>query len=348
MRRLDLTGLAILASCSTLLMMGCPEGLQRPPEGVASDPCPSIAASEAAPDAPLGLEALANWQRCDGPVLRDPVPGYEVASDGHVFRDAEGTLRMIYSGDLDDQITPKLATGQDWDQWTRQGPLFAPAQEGDPDRFKETPFYRLAEDGTHQIFYIGYPTEEAYEAQIYLAESDRLEGPYERRAGPVIVRGQQAGHKVYLMSSPSVVEHEGELLMTYLAWDDDPDSVTEVWVMGARSVDDGRTWTDIQEVDAPVGMEGQITPGPDGLYYATSMHGWEDTEAIFLARAEHPFGPYETLEEPALIKAGAPWEVHEANAPQLAFDPNTRTAYLYYVGASYLYGWWVLMAQTRY
>jgi len=332
---------------------GCSGCLRRPPAGVSEDPCGQVELTRPHSDGDtIELAALQDFSRCDGPVLRDDEVAdeseYEAASDGHVFFDADGALRMIYSGDIEGFAGPKLATGTDWDIWEREGAVMAPAGEDDPDRYKETPFYRVASDGTHQLFYIGYPEEEEYQSQIYLATSDTLEGPYVRTGDPVVPRGEQDGKDVYLMTSPSVVEHEGELFMVYLAWNDSPRRVDTVWVMAATSSDDGYTWGDIREVEVPVGMEGQITKGPDGKFYATSMRGYERTEAIFLARADHPLGPYEDLPDPLLVKEGRPWEIHEANAPQVAFDPETRTAYLFYVGASYLFGWWVMLAKTAY
>ena len=150
------------------------------------------------------------------------------------------------------------------------------------------------------------------------------------------------------MTSPSVVEHEGTLHLVYLAWNASPDEVSEVWVMGATSTDDGRSWSGIHEVEVPIGMEGQLTKGPDGAFYATATSAAGNSEGVVLARATAPFGPYEVLPAPALVKEGAPYEVHEANAAQLSFDEQNRTAYLYYVGADYDEGWWIMLATTRY
>ena len=342
----------LLAMIFTSASSGCSGCLSSPPEGIEEDPCNQDERPADERDDPIAFSALQHFERCNGPVLRDDENDddshYETASDGHVFIDEQGRLSMVYSGDVGGHIAPKFARGSDWDSWERLGPMMATAKEGDVDLFRETPFYRLAEDGTHQLFYIGYADEKEYKSQIYLAESNTIEGPYVRTGEPVIKRGMQAQRDVYLMTSPSVVSHEGELFMVYLAWNNNPDKVSEVWVMAATSSDDGRTWSDIREVDVPVGMEGQITPGPDGFYYATSLSEYDRTEAIYLARAPHPLGPYEKLPEPVLIKEGKPWEVHESNAPQIVFDETTRTAYLYYVGASYLFGWWTLLAQARY
>lgn len=300
---------------------------------------------------------LETWTRVgSGPVHRDPIPGYEVASDAHVFYDATGQLWMVYTGDHDDHASIKLAIGSDHDDWTVSGTLLpgghTPSVAG-KDAGKETAFYHhVASTDTHQIYYIAYAdgdTTSGYEAEIYMAEADALTGPYAMSSTPIVAKGMHAGHDVYLMTSPSVVEHEEKLHLAFLGWDAPPDLVTAVWVLGTVSTDQGQTWGAVQEIDAPIGMEGQITKGPDGLFYAarTADHG--GNEAIFLARGEHPFGPYnDAFSGPVLEKAGAPWEVHEATAAQLTFDPITKHAYLYYTGADYASGWWIMLAETAY
>ena len=59
------------------------------------------------------LESLACFTRVGEPVLRDPLPAedYEVASDGHVFHDEAGELRMIYTGDHEGEPAIELLRG---------------------------------------------------------------------------------------------------------------------------------------------------------------------------------------------------------------------------------------------
>ena len=310
-------------------------------------PCDHVARGE--PGDPLALEALACFSRSEEPVLRDPVAdgSYEVASDGHAFLDETGTLRMIYTGDEEGRPAIKLATGTAYDQWEVTGSLLTQTT-AEVARNKETAFYRLSASGQHQIYFIAYDDEETYEAQIFVAAADALSGPYTVDSTPLFGRGQQDGHDIYLMTSPSVVDYEGTLHIAYIGWNASPNEVSQVWVLGATSEDDGATWSAPREVDVPIGMEGQITVGPDGRYYAVSMREHQGSEAIFLAVAEHPFGPYTVLEDPVLVKGGAPYEVNEANAPMIVFDEPTRTAHLYYVGADYWRGWWMMLATAPY
>lgn len=289
--------------------------------------------------------ATADWARTGDPVLRDPIPGvaYEVAGDPHVFAGPGGTLHMIYSGDDEDHIAIKLASATDLGAWEPQQTLLGMSTGHDVPRNKETAFYHLTDGGEHQIYFIGYEDEETYEASVYLATSANLDGPYTILPDPVMPRGLMADRQVYLITSPSVVAHDGVLHMAFLGWNGFAD-VTAVWVFGAVSSDAGRTWQDIAEIDVPIGMEGQITPHPDGGYVAARTGNYGGREGISIACADHPFGPYTDSDTPVLQIAGPPWEVEEIIAPQIMFDPATGTPNLFYTGADYATGWWVMRA----
>ncbi len=320
------------------------------PDGPAAGLGPRVAPLQAGEEAPSGdgfnFNALQDWTRVPGnPVLRDPVDagGFEVASDPHVFVDQDGVLRMVYTGDVAGNASIWLATGADWATWETETALLSEVGPSGLDIQKETPFYRLAADGTHQLYYIGYPDGDTYEASLYLAESDSLFGPYEQRAEPIVALGDIAGRDVEVITSPSVVSYDGVLHLVFLGWESFPNP-QEIWTFGATSTDGGATWTGFQELDAPIGAEGQVTLGPDGAYYAVGTGGEDGAEAILIARAEHPFGPYETLPDPILTQAGAPYETDQIIAAQLTFDAANDAAHLFYTGAEEAIGWWVMAA----
>lgn len=286
-----------------------------------------------------------NWTKTAKPVLRDKHAGepYETASDSHALVTANGKLRMLYSGDQDDRISIKLARGRTWKNWSPGPTLVGPDQGQRPSRSKETSFYRRADDGKHQIFFVGYGNGNTYRSQIYLAEADSLAGPYKMKRKPVIRRGTLAGKPVHTITSPGIVSHRGKLYMTFVAWDDFQ-NVSQVWTMGAVSTDDGRSWTNIREVPVPVAMEGQVTKTPAGKFLAVRSGEHQGGEAIFLACADRPFGPYTELRKPILTPAGPPWEVDEFTAPQITFDPSTGRAYLFYTASRENKGWWIMRA----
>ncbi|TVQ91168.1 MAG: hypothetical protein EA393_04905 [Bacteroidetes bacterium] len=296
-------------------------------------------------DMPINLPG--QWKRHpDNPVYRDHIPeqNYEVASDPHVFFDEKGQLYMIYTGDVNGYPGIKLAKGKSWSEWEYKADLVYETGPSGWDIHKETAFYRLASSGKHQIYYIGYPNEENYESQLFLAEADEITGPYVQHSEPIITIGLLAGKPVHLITSPSVVEHDDQLYLTFLAWDGFQD-VTMVWVMGAVSHDDGATWDDIQEVNVPIGMEGQVTRMPDGSFCAVRTAAYQNVEAIWFSMALHPFGPWEEQDQPILVQEGAPWEVNEVIAPQITVNPDNEQMYLYYTGADYQKGWWVMLAE---
>ena len=296
------------------------------------------------------INDIKEWERsADNPVFSDEIPAinYQVASDPHVFFDVDETLKMIYTGDKDDHPSIKLASGSSATNWQKQTTLLHNEGPSGKDVNKETAFYRHMPDGNHQIYYIGYEAEGTYQSEVYLAEADELEGPYTQLAEPVVPRGNIAGEEVHLITSPSVVEHGGLLYMIFLGWDASPDEVTEVWVIGATSNDQGHTWTDFQKVDARIGMEGQITKIAEGEFVAVRTGEFKEEEAIFYATASHPFGPWNEQPNPILVQAGPPFEADEIIAPQILNDESNGKQYVYYTGADYQRGWWIMLAEKK-
>lgn len=302
----------------------------------------------------INLNSLSSFTRVSTePILEDMFNGYGFASDIHVF-ESEGQIYGIYSGSQereDDSSSIKLATSTDYINWEKQGVLLGSDNPSDLDYNKETAFYRYSESrGKHQIYYIGYVDEDEYASQIFLTESDSPDGPYIKvNDNPIIPLGIQAGRDVKSITSPSIVEYEGTLYIAYCAWDAPHEAVTEVWIIGATSTDGGLTWSNYQEVNVPVCMEGQLTIGPDGKFYSLGTVGDEsDGVATFtLARADHPFGPYESVGTVLKRDINNDFE-KEFIAPQITFDTKTNKAYLYYAGADYAIGWWIMIAEATY
>ncbi len=296
-------------------------------------------------------QEVAEWTRVSqNPVFRDLIPteNYQVASDAHVFFDESGMLKMIYTGSgPNGKPAIKLASGNTWDNWTKEKSLIYLTGPSGLDSHKETGFYRKSSSGKHQIYYIGYDDENTYEAQIYLAEADSLTGQYTQLAQPIVSKGMIAGKNVYCMTSPSIVEHQGLLYMNFIGWDASPNNVTEVWIIGATSTDEGHTWSNFQLVDTKIGMEGQVAKTTDGKFIAVRTSDYGNKEAIYYSTATHPFGPWIENKLPILVQAGPPYEKDEIIAPQITIDPITNKQYLYYSGADYQTGWWIMLAEKE-
>ncbi|MEQ6166181.1 hypothetical protein AAOE16_03215 [Ekhidna sp. MALMAid0563] len=299
---------------------------------------------------PTIIDVSSEWNRSNlNPVFRDLIPeeNYEVASDPHVFYDENGSLKMIYSGDMDGHTSIKLANGTSPSNWEKDQALLYEVGSSGRDIHKETAFYRKSSSGKHQIYYIGYSNVETYQSEVYMAEADQLTGPYTQMELPVVPRGTLANKDVYLITSPSIVEHEDKLFMCFLGWNDSPGEVTEIWVIGATSTDDGHSWTDFQIVDTRIGAEGQVTKVKENEFVAVRTSTYQDKEAIFYATASHPFGPWNEQSEPILIQQNPVFEKDEVIAPQITIDPDTGEEYLYYTGADHQAGWWIMLATKK-
>ena len=301
-------------------------------------------------ESPPPTELASEWTRdTENPVFRDVIPteNYQAASDPHVFYDEDDALRMVYTGDVDGVASIKLARGTSLNEWEVHRTLLFEVGPSGKDVSKETAFYRKAANGKHQIYYIGYEDEASYQSEVYLAEADALEGPYTQMDAPVVPRGTSAGKEVYLITSPSVVSHQGQLYMSFLGWNNAPEAVTEVWVIGATSTDGGHTWSDFKLVDTSIGMEGQVTKINDSTFVSVRTSDFNGKEAIYLGQASHPFGPWEELPDPILVQEEPTLEKDEIIAPQITIDPTSGEQYLYYTGADYQTGWWVMLAREK-
>lgn len=286
-----------------------------------------------------------SWQRHDGPIFRDRLflGLYEVASDAHVVPHGAG-FAMFYTGDDQDHASIKLALGDSLTDWEQAGVLLGPSQQPDAIAYKETPFYFQMGPQDHRLYFIGYDDETTYEAQIYVATAPAITGPWVIRDDPVVRRGAMAGRAVYLMTSPSVVRHDGDLVMTWLGWDGFQ-NVTQVWTFAATS-SDGIDWSAPRQTQTPIGMEGQITPRPGGGFVAVSTQMTDSgVEGIFAACADSPFGPWTPLPRPLLTLAGDRWEGDEITAPAITYVPGSDAARLIYTGATHADGWRIMMAQ---
>lgn len=292
-----------------------------------------------------------DWERYDVPVFRDFYSDdkMQTAGEGHIFY-YDSLRYMAYTGKSDGIHDIKLAFGQTWIDWDTAGTLLSTNGASGKDIEKGTPYYRLTNDSTHQIYYIGYPYSETYEAEIYLAEAENLRGPYTHVSGPLISRGLIEGKWIHCLTSPSVVAHDSLLYMVFVGWNSIPSKTSVVWTFGATSDDGGHTWKNYQEVDCPLGVSGKITKGPDDKFHAVGTSYHDDGYKIYYAHADHPFGPWTKDTLAILTQAGKPFETDEIMASQIAFDPiygiyGPRR--LYYTGVNREKGKWMMMATER-
>lgn len=293
--------------------------------------------------------SLSNWVRHPN----NPIFGGQwFLSDPHVWEESPGNYRMVYTDANGDYQAIAMATSTDLVNWTPvsnsqypYGVILQGPGPGGQDPHLETAFYRKANDGMHQIFYIGYMDEAAYHSAIYKAEATNIQGPYTREIDPVIP-WTPGGPDSWAMTSPSIVEHDGALYMVYTGWEAYPDG--PVTNMGATSSTDGRSWVKLGALswDDVFGVEAHTEKGPDGRFYRVGITSDDQGgDIIELGHATHPFGPYTTLPDPILAPGGPGVEEGDTiMAPCLLFV--NQTAYLYYTAID-TGGWpWALSLAT--
>ncbi len=99
------------------------------------------------------IEDINQWTRNpSNPIFTDVYESelYQSASDAHVFFDNDD-LWMIYSGDVNDKSSIKLAKGKSYTEWEKTSNLLFEIGPSGKDVHKETSFYRKSDLGKHQI-----------------------------------------------------------------------------------------------------------------------------------------------------------------------------------------------------
>jgi beta-xylosidase len=144
-----------------------------------------------------------------------------------------------------------------------------------------------------------------------------------------------AGPDSGAMTSPAVVEFEGEFYMIYLGWELDADGgFVDFRISGAVSEDpEGLVWTRHDEavlrppIEGASWIDGAVEPtlmrASDGLFYlyitADRSDDPDSPSNIAVLRSAHPFGPWEACPEP-VVRMTEPWESEEVIAPHVMED----------------------------
>ena len=307
------------------------------PFNVVDPSCPNTVCEPLAD--PIPLDSFAAWVRNPNNPIFSGFTGTElVAGDAHVWEESPGSYRMVYTDDFNDRTSIAMAISNDLVNWQLignsefpNGVILGGAGPGGKDISLETAFYRKATDGKHQVYYIGYMDENVYNAAIYLAEASQIQGPYTRAEDPVIT-WTSGGPDAHAMTSPTIVEHEGVLYMTYIGWEAFPNG--PVHVVGATSMTDGRSWSKRGALDWDdiFGVEAHTEKGPDGLFYRAGIGAdAQGNDMILFGRSNHPFGPYTLVSRLNLSPAGpAVGEGTTIMSPSLVFDHANTTLYMHY------------------
>jgi hypothetical protein len=234
----------------------------------------------------------------------------------------------------------------DWTQPSSSGSHEHVALDVNPagwDKFLETSEVIQVGDDLW-MYYAGYAAEAGAgqtvaNGEIGLARSADYMTFTRDPAVPVLVSGPVDKPDYNALYSPAIVEDGGTYYMLYTGWCIDGCSTGNLFIgiLGASSTD-GVTWTKrdqpvISGADTPLAwirtiIEVDLVKAPDGLFYLF----FTGEKGIGVARASHPFGPYEIYPRPVLVKTYG-WEKYRVIAPSVIIENGK--ARMWYMGVAW-------------
>lgn len=265
---------------------------------------------------------------------------YSLVGDPSVMRDGD-LLRMVYNC-FDPQRKRGaicMATSRDGFAWndvntgdSLPGRILR-TRPGKWDDAQETPILIKWKD-EYLLYFVGYRDRggfiKSFPAYVGMAWSKDLKHWDRGDAEPVIGTSPDSwDHDA--ISSPSVVEYDGKLVMLYTAhcWTGKCPKGPGMSMMAATSTD-GRTWTKVDKpvltkADFPQAKDGiaeaEVSRGPDGRYYLfdSLMYG-DDGHEIGVAVAPSPFGPWRINPMPIVRKSANGFDAVGPIAPTVVYD----------------------------
>lgn len=263
------------------------------------------------------------WSKRSAPVHSGP---FSLVGDPSVIRDGP-VYRMAYTCFDPKRKLPSIcgstsADGIDWSDLPVGGPVpgrLIETRPGKWDDTHETPFL-LKYNGEYLLYFSGYRDRgghfKSFPLQLGLARS-RDGVHFERVGDDPILKVSPDGYDSDAVFSPTIVEHDGELVMLYTAYCFDSCKREKgVYLMAATSRN-GRDWVkrekpvlgkaDVKDsMKAQDGVaEAEVVKGPDGSYYlfASLLFGGDKGHEIGVATSDSPFGPWRFAPEPVVRRS---------------------------------------------
>ena len=300
----------------------------------ASKPAPGRAAEPA-----TETVATAGWSRWTKRLRAVRSGPYSLVGDPSVMRDGK-MLRMVYNcfdpkrkrGAICESTS---ADGLDWTDVDTGDSLpgrLIKTRPGEWDDAQETPFLFKFRD-EYLLYFVGYRDRggfmKSFPAYVGLAVSE--DGVNFRRPDTEpVLRTTSGGYDNDSISSPSVVEFEGEMVMLYTAhcWTKCP--LGKGLTLMAATSRDGRNWVKrtepvLRKRDFPHAKDGiaeaEVSRAPDGRYYLfySLLYG-DDGHEIGVASAPSPFGPWDINPQPIVRKSAAGFDDIGPIAPTVVYD----------------------------
>lgn len=287
----------------------------KPANAVAGDTSAPVAALTAIVD----VAGWSSWSKRVQPVYSGSsslVGDPSVMHDGAVYRMFYSCYDPRRKGPAVCQATS--SDGIDWRDLTVSGPLpgrMIETRAGQWDDTHETPF-AMKFRGEYLLYFSGYRNRggffKSFPAFLGLAVS-RDGVKFERVGDGPILKGTPGGYDSDAVFSPSIVEHEGQLVMLYTGYCFDTCKREKgVYLMAATS-SNGRDWVKhdkpvMSKADLPETKDGaaeaEIVKGPDGLFYLfMSLLYGEEGHEIGVARSASPYGPWDIAPQPIVRKS---------------------------------------------
>lgn len=290
------------------------------------------------------------WTKNLKPIFGGP---YNLVGDPSVVRDGS-TLRMAYNcfDPMRQRGAVCEALSSDGLGWS-DAPIndgiagrLIQTRAGEWDDAQETPLiYKFGKETL--LFFSGYLKKgsgfvDSFPAHIGLATStDGLN--FTRYGTDPVLKTTPGGYDNDALFSPSIVEHNGKLVMIYTGhcWTNCPNGMG-VFLLAATSTD-GRNWTKlakpiISKAELPMAKDGaaeaEMVKGPDGYYYLfmTLLQG-DAGHNIGVARSATPFGPWDVNTTPILKGTSGEFDGLAAVAPSVLIENGKVRLWFHGFGA---------------
>jgi predicted GH43/DUF377 family glycosyl hydrolase len=261
----------------------------------------------------VSVQGWAQWSKRSTPIHSGP---FSLVGDPSVIRDG-AVYRMAYTCFDPKRKGPAICgatsnDGIDWADVPIPGPVpgrLIATRPGKWDDTHETPFL-LKLNGEYFLYFAGYRDRgghfKSFPLQLGLAKSsDGVH--FERVSDDPILKVSPDGFDSDAVFSPTIVEHDGELVMLYTGYCFDSCKREKGVHLMAATSRNGLDWVkrdkpvlskaDVKTKDGVA--EAEVIKGPDGSYYlfASLLYGGDKGHDIGIARSESPFGPWQFAPE---------------------------------------------------
>lgn len=280
----------------------------------------AVAPSKAAAPEMVNVDTpgWSRWSKRIQPIYSGP---FSLIGDPSVFKDGS-IYRMFYTCFEPNRKGPAICQatspdGLNWSDVSVKGSvpgLMVSARPGKWDDAHETAF-AMKWRGQYWLYFVGYRDRGGFAKSFpaFLGLATSTDGVnFERSGDEPILKPTPGWYDNEAVFSPSIVEHNGELVMIYTGhcWTNCTKG-KGVFLLAATSTD-GRNWVKkpqpiLSKIPLPKAKDGsaeaEVVKGPDGQFYLfmSLLYGDDQGHEIGVAKSASPFGPWDINPE-AIIR----------------------------------------------